>query len=71
VHLERGQKKTASVILHDRELSVVDPAGVRRVVAGPVEIWIGGGQPIAGRGQTAPSGARTHVEIMSSSVLPD
>jgi beta-glucosidase len=71
VHLDRGQKKTVSVILHERELSIVDPAGTRRVVAGPTDIWIGGGQPVAGRGQTAPSGARTRVELTSASVLPD
>ncbi len=58
VHLDRGEKKTVNLKLGERELSVVDEDGTRLVPAGPVELWIGGGQPSAGRGQTRVAGAR-------------
>ena len=40
-----GEKKTVSFTLSNRDLSIVDPDGKHRVVAGTVEAWIGGGQP--------------------------
>jgi beta-glucosidase len=47
IHLDRGEKKTVSFTLRDRDLSVVDQAGKRRIVPGKVEVWIGSGQPMA------------------------
>jgi beta-glucosidase len=71
VHLERGEKKTVKLTLTERELSLVDAAGKRRVVAGPVEVWVGGGQPVAGRGQKALPGARLQFQIIGERLLPD
>lgn len=71
VHLNQGERKTVSITLRDRELSVVDEDGKRRVPAGPVEIWIGGGQPVAGRGQKALPGAQTEVRIAGEKALPN
>jgi len=71
VHLERGEKKTVSLTLHERELSVVDEAGVRRIVPGPVGLWIGGGQPVAGVGQSPPPGDRVRLEITGAAILPE
>jgi beta-glucosidase len=69
VHLDKGEKKTVSITLRDRELSVVDEEGKRRVNPGRVKIWIGGGQPVAGRAQKAPPGARTEVQIRGEKIL--
>jgi beta-glucosidase len=52
-------------------LSIVDDAGKRRIVAGPVELWIGGGQPVAGRGQTPLPGAKIEFRISGDLDLPD
>ena len=71
VHLDKDEKKTVSITLHDRELSVVDEEGKRRVNPGRVEIWIGGGQPVAGRAQKAPPGVRTEVQIRGEKTLPN
>jgi beta-glucosidase len=70
VNLERGQKKTISFRLRDRDLSVVDQTGRHRVPAGRVELWVGGGQPVRRSGLPDPVGARTQFTITGEATLP-
>ena len=69
--LEPGVSKVVSFSLHYRDLSVVDAAGVRRIVPGEVKVWIGGGQPVAGPGQMPGAGMKTGFRITSAATLPD
>ena len=71
VHLASGEQRTVSIPLCDRELSIVDENGKRRIPVGTIEVWIGGGQPVAGVGQTPASGARTQFRVTSEAMLPD
>jgi beta-glucosidase len=71
IHLERGQTQTVQFVLRDRDLDVVDADGRHRIVAGNVEIWVGGGQPVARADLAAAAGAQTHFTITSSATLPD
>jgi beta-glucosidase len=71
VHLAAREQRTVTILLHNRELSVVDENGKRHISPGIVELWIGGGQPVAGVGQTPPPGARIQFRIASQSELPD
>ena len=71
VHLDAGEQRTVAIPLHNRELSVVDENGKRRITPGNVGLWIGGGQPIAGAGQTPPPGAKIQLRITSEATLPD
>jgi beta-glucosidase len=71
VHLDRGEKKTVSFALSDRELSIVDPDGKHRIVAGLVQVWVGGGQPVARAGGPETAGARAEFSITSVATLPD
>ena len=71
VHLAAGASQTVNFNISPRDLSIVDEAGVRRVVAGSVEAWVGGGQPIAGPGQAASKGASLRFTISGSAVLPE
>lgn len=77
VHLAAAASQTVKFTLHDRDLSIVDENGVRRVVPGPVEVWIGGGQPdsagqpVSGPGQPATWGASTTFSIISSATLDE
>jgi beta-glucosidase len=66
IHLGRGESKTVSFTLRDPDLSIVDPEGKHRIAAGPVEIWVGGGQPGSGA-----AGAKTQFTLASGKVLPD
>jgi beta-glucosidase len=71
VHLDKGEKKTVTFTLDNRDLSIVDPEGKRRVVAGPVDVWIGGGQPVRRAGTPETSGVRTRLTITAEATLPD
>jgi beta-glucosidase len=71
VHLARGQKKTVSFTIRDRDLSIVDEAGKHRIVPGTVKVWIGGGQPVSRPGIPKPAGAETQFTITSEATLPD
>ena len=70
VHLKPGEKQTVSFELRDRDLSTVDASGTRRVIAGDVKLWIGGGQPFARAGLTAPAKVAGQFTISSSAELP-
>ena len=71
IHLDAAASKTVDFTLRDRDLSIVDQAGARRIVPGAVDVWIGGGQPIAGPGQPPTKGARASFEITSGATLED
>src|SRR5438445_4602649 len=71
VHLEPGASKVVSFSLHDRDLSVVDAAGVRRTVPGDVKVWIGGGQPVTGPEGIPSAGTETGFQITSAATLPE
>jgi beta-glucosidase len=71
VHLDRGEKKTVSFSLSDRELSIVDAEGKRQLVRGDVQIWVGGGQPVARAGSGETAGVRTQLTITGEATLPD
>ena len=71
VHLNPGEQKRISFMLRDRDLSVVDQDGKHRILPGKIDIWIGGGQPLAISGRQAPAGARAQFTIGSEASLPD
>jgi len=71
IHLDAAASKTVEFALHDRDLSLVDETGARRIVPGAVDVWIGGGQPIAGPGQPQSRGVRTSFTITSGATLVD
>jgi beta-glucosidase len=71
VHLLRGQKKTVTFALQQRDLSTVDESGVHRIAAGPVRVWIGGGQRDVPSGLSKTSGAEAQFTISSDATLPD
>src|SRR6202050_1671318 len=63
VHLDRGEKKTVSFSLSERELSIVDAEGNRQLVRGDVQIWVGGGQPVTRPSLRETDGGRTRVTL--------
>lgn len=71
VHLARGQTKTVTFKLRDRDLSVVDSEGTRRVAQGKVTAWIGGGQPAVAGQKIASAGVGTEFDIYWEKKLPD
>jgi beta-glucosidase len=70
VHIAKGQKKTVTFDLADRALSMVDAQGGRRVAPGKIDVWVGGGQPVARPGMEIAPGAKTSFAVTGSAQLP-
>jgi beta-glucosidase len=71
VYLDRGQSKTVTFSLRERDLSIVDQAGKRRIVPGTVSVWIGGGQPVVRAALPKTAGIQTQFAITGDATLPD
>lgn len=71
IHLARGQSKTVTFSLRDRDLSVVDSEGKRRIVKAEIKAWIGGGQPAATTEKFATDGVSAKFKITTEAALPD
>ena len=71
VHLDFGQTKPVTFELANRQLSVVDEAGTRRIGPGTVQVWVGGGQPVSRAGLPKTAGVETQFTITGSSTLPE
>jgi beta-glucosidase len=74
IHLAANASQTVTFTLSPRELSTVDPNGNRSVPAGPVEFWLGSGQPSAAStkpSRSAPSGVSLKFSITSSTPIPN
>ncbi len=71
LHFAPGEKKTASFVLHDRDLSIVDQSGAHRIVPGKVQVWIGGGQPMATIGAPKPGGSSAEFNLVKETSLPN
>ena len=71
IYLARGQSQVVTFNLRDRDLSIVDTNGKRRIVSGSVKVWIGGGQPSAGANGPGTTGVGTQFAIASERELPD
>jgi len=63
VILQPGERREVRFTLGDGALGVVDEAGRRNTPRGPVEVWIGGGQPGQRAGLQPASGVGTVIEV--------
>jgi len=71
IHLGPAASQTVDFTLRDRDVSIVDDTGVRRIVPGPVDVWIGAGQPVAGPAQPPTKGLQVRFTIASGAILDD
>jgi beta-glucosidase len=71
IALKKGETQTVTFTLDDRRLSTVDDAGVRAVTPGTVDLWIGGGQPVARKGLAQAAGVAVNFTLSGERrVLP-
>ena len=70
VHLDPGQTQTVQITIPNRNLSFVDEAGARRIAAGSVQVWVGGGQPVSRQGLPKTAGVSGSFKIGGAAVLP-
>jgi len=69
VHLQPGATQTVRIAVDNRQLSLVNAAGERRIVPGEVEVWVGGGQPVERAGLSKPAGVRAVFRITGEANL--
>jgi len=70
VHLEPGETQKVEVAIPNRNLSFVDEKGARRITAGTVQVWVGGGQPVSREGLAKTAGLSGSVKITGGAMLP-
>jgi beta-glucosidase len=69
LHLEPGSTEHVQITVANRQLSIVQPDGTRRIVAGDLQVWVGGGQPGA-RDGVKTAGVSGSVKLTGEAVLP-
>jgi len=70
VHLEAGRSQKVEVAIPNRNLSFVDETGARKIAAGTLQVWVGGGQPVGRAGLPKIAGVSGSVKISGAAVLP-
>lgn len=63
VVLRRGESRELTFVLNDEALGVVDAAGRRSVPPGPVDLFVGGGQPGQRQGLAPVAGASARMVV--------
>lgn len=69
VTLKPGETQTVRITVPNRELGVVNEAGERKIVAGEVDVWVGGGQPVSRTGLAKASGVSGSFRITGETIL--
>jgi beta-glucosidase len=69
VHLDPGETQKVQITIPNRNLSFVDETGVRRIAPGPIQVWVGGGQPVTRDGLPKTSGVSGSFKITGAAVL--
>jgi len=70
VSLKPGEAKTLRFTVDAKAMSVVGEDGNRVVEPGSVEMWVGGGQPVARPGLARPSGAAASLRVEGRKAIP-
>jgi beta-glucosidase len=70
VHVGPGATEHVQITVANRQLSVVDADGARKIVAGDLQLWVGGGQPVTRDGLGKAAGVEGLVKITGEAVLP-
>jgi beta-glucosidase len=71
VHISAGSTTNVQITIPNRQLSVVDAAGIRRIVPGEVKVWVGGGQPMSRGGLLTAPGLAGSIQISGEATLPE
>jgi len=70
VHLEPGSTQRVRITILNRQLSLVDENGIRKMVPGELQIWMGGGQPVTREGLPETAGVSGTLTINGEAILP-
>jgi beta-glucosidase len=71
IHLKAGETRRVRFALDGAAMSVVGPDGTRSIAAGPVRVWIGGGQPVARPGLARAPGVEARFVVEGGRTAAD
>ena len=71
IRLKAGETRRVRFSLDGAAMSVVGPDGARSIAAGPVRLWIGGGQPVARPGLAKAAGVEARFVVEGGRRLAD
>jgi len=69
VHVDVGVTEHVQIKVPNRNLSIVDPDGNRKIVPGEVQVWVGGGQPLIVQAHGNANGLTGRVKIEGEATL--
>jgi beta-glucosidase len=70
VHLNPGETQKVQITIPNRNLSIVDLSGTRRISPGTVQVWVGDGQPVGRADLPKMAGVAGSFKISGNAVLP-
>ena len=70
VHVDAGQTQHVRINVPNRNLSIVEEDGTRKIISGELQVWAGGGQPTVREGLPKTAGISGLVKIEGDEVLP-
>jgi beta-glucosidase len=70
VRLLPGETKTVALRVSNRDLSMVGSDGIRRIIPGELNVWVGDGQPGSRKGLARAAGIFGSVTIEGEATLP-
>jgi len=70
IRVTPGATEHVQITVTNRQLSVVDGDGTRKVVPGELQVWVGEGQPVSRDGLAKAAGVEGSVKITGEAVLP-
>ncbi|KRA64390.1 glucan 1,4-alpha-glucosidase [Caulobacter sp. Root656] len=71
IHLKAGETRRVRFVLDGAAMSVVGSDGTRAIAAGPVRLWIGGGQPVARPGLAKAAGVEARFVVEGGRAAAD
>ena len=71
VRIKKSETKTVRFKLDDRALSIVNGEGMRQLVPGKIDQWIGGGQPVSRPGLSQSARADISMNLTAAATLPE
>jgi beta-glucosidase len=70
INLQPGETKSVTIPIANRDLSIVSPEGIRKIIPGEMQVWVGDGQPVMRTGLKKAAGVTGTVQLRETAILP-
>ena len=70
VHIDPRATQHVKITIPNRQLSVVGADGVRKIMRGELQVWMGSGQPVSREGMPKTAGTSGSIQFTGEATLP-